>query len=54
MGVSTHLKMIRDVTVLRIKLVETITMPSAGPVIPDLAAATPITGNTKPCVRYIE
>lgn len=54
MGASTHLKMIRDVTVLRIRLDETITMPSAGPVIPDLAAATPITGNTKPCVRYIE
>jgi hypothetical protein len=54
MGASTHLKMIRDVRVLRIREDETSTMLSAGPVIPDLASATAITGNTKPCVRYSE
>ena len=48
MGASTHLKMISDVRVLRIRQDETRPMLKAGPVIPDLANATPITGNTKP------
>src|SRR5260370_41149580 len=54
MGASTHLKITSDVRVLRIRLDDTSPMPRAGPVIPDLANATPITGNTKPSVRNIE